>query len=39
MFVRKKFWFVPIIANLLESEIFIVLTEDVAIVPFIYALF
>ena len=39
MFVRKKFWYVPIIAHLLEFEIFIVLTEGVEIVPFIYALF
>ena len=36
---RKKFWLAPIIVVLLLLGVLIVLTESIAVAPFIYTLF
>lgn len=39
MRVRKKWWLVPIVFVLLALSLLIVLTEGLALAPFIYTLF
>ena len=39
MKVRKKYWFIPIIATLVILGAIIILAEGSAVAPFIYTLF